>query len=380
MRYTFISGDCHVDLTWLPADLFTSHAPAALKDKVPQVVETARGKRWQAEGADLGQVAGVGSSGRDPKDLKDDARVQRMAQTGLYDDGAKGVFRPTTPELRIKDQQLDGIEAEVLYGILGVADKLKSPEAATLVLQTYNDWLANFCKTHPERFAGVACLPNHDPKAAAEEAHRTAKLGLRGGELVIPNAGKPLYHKEWDVLWQAASDSSMPVSFHSMGIRVRAPEPAEAQRYNLEYNAVNSTMFEIAGAEYLASIIFSGACDRFPAFRFVLGECGVAWIPYVLGHMDRHYTERYHALKLSAMPSEIWRRQGYTGFQWEPHVAPFAHLAGIDTIIWGSDFPHQAGLWPDSKKILGEILTGLSEDERRKITCDNAGKLYRFIT
>ncbi len=170
MRYTFISGDCHVDLTWLPADLFTSHAPAALKDKVPQVVETARGKRWQAEGADLGQVAGVGSSGRDPKDLKDDARVQRMAQTGLYDDGAKGVFRPTTPELRIKDQQLDGIEAEVLYGILGVADKLKSPEAATLVLQTYNDWLANFCKTHPERFAGVACLPNHDPKAAAEEA------------------------------------------------------------------------------------------------------------------------------------------------------------------------------------------------------------------
>jgi hypothetical protein len=29
MRYTRISADCHIDLCWLPPDLFTSNASAA---------------------------------------------------------------------------------------------------------------------------------------------------------------------------------------------------------------------------------------------------------------------------------------------------------------------------------------------------------------
>ena len=45
MRYHRISADCHIDLPWLPADLFTSNASAALKDRMPYVAtgRTARG-------------------------------------------------------------------------------------------------------------------------------------------------------------------------------------------------------------------------------------------------------------------------------------------------------------------------------------------------
>ena len=42
-----------------------------------------------------------------------------MASTGLYDDGKSGIRRLTDPELRLKDQDRDGVQAEVLYGILG---------------------------------------------------------------------------------------------------------------------------------------------------------------------------------------------------------------------------------------------------------------------
>jgi hypothetical protein len=32
MRYTRISADCHIDMPWLPPDLFTTNASALMKD------------------------------------------------------------------------------------------------------------------------------------------------------------------------------------------------------------------------------------------------------------------------------------------------------------------------------------------------------------
>ena len=38
MEYNVISADAHIDLRWLPADLFVSNAPAKWKDMVPRLV------------------------------------------------------------------------------------------------------------------------------------------------------------------------------------------------------------------------------------------------------------------------------------------------------------------------------------------------------
>ena len=49
MQYRRISADCHLDMIWLPPDLFTSEAPRALKEKMPYVAEQPDGtKRWVA--------------------------------------------------------------------------------------------------------------------------------------------------------------------------------------------------------------------------------------------------------------------------------------------------------------------------------------------
>ena len=78
-------------------------------------------------------------------------------------------------------------------------------------------------------------------------------------------------------------------------------------------------------------------------------------------------------------PSDLWRRQGYTTFQHESTFADVAHLVGEDNVIWGSDYPHGDGVWPDSMKIIEEDLGALDEKVRRKITCENAGKLYGLL-
>src|SRR6202795_2217843 len=149
VRYEVISADCHVELCWLPPHLFTTHASAAMRDRVPYVTEGAAGPVWVTKkGANLGRVNGMGSAGREyiPGRIH---RSDRMASTGLYDDGKKGIRRLTDPELRVKDQERDGVQAEVLYGILGASMRLHDDEAATEILRIYNQWLGYFCGTHP---------------------------------------------------------------------------------------------------------------------------------------------------------------------------------------------------------------------------------------
>src|SRR6266849_4914144 len=175
MKYDVISADCHVDLIWLPPDLFTANAPAALKERMPYVTDGPRGKEWVTRnGASFGLMNGMGSAGRQyvPGVIH---RSDRMASTGLYEDGQKGVRRLTDPDLRLKEQDRDGVQAEILYGILGATNRLNDNEAAGTMLRIYNDWLADFCGHHPERFAGLACIPNHDTDAAVGEIERGAR-------------------------------------------------------------------------------------------------------------------------------------------------------------------------------------------------------------
>ena len=46
-QYRRISADCHLDMLWLPPDLFTSNASSKLRDLMPYVEKGADGvERW----------------------------------------------------------------------------------------------------------------------------------------------------------------------------------------------------------------------------------------------------------------------------------------------------------------------------------------------
>ncbi len=56
------------------------------------------------------------------------------------------------PVERLKDQDLDGVVAEVLYSSLGIAlFNMKNVELQQACLRVYNDWLAEFCAHNPKR-------------------------------------------------------------------------------------------------------------------------------------------------------------------------------------------------------------------------------------
>ncbi len=379
MKYDVISADCHIDLIWLPPDLFTANAPSALKERMPYVADGARGKEWVTKnGASFGLMNGMGSAGRlyEPGKIH---RSDRMASTGLYDDGKKGIRRLTDPDLRLKEQDRDGVQAEVLYGILGATNRLNDNEAAGAMLGIYNEWLAGFCKAHPERFAGLANIPNHDTKAAVAEIERVAKRGnVRGIEIARRHDMTALWDPWWNPVWDAIAASGLPVHFHTIGGPGRDFSKLSGKTL-LAARAASISSFQMHMADVLMSVIFAGVLEHRPNLKMVIGEAGTGWIPYILDRMDAEWEDQFKGLDLKMKPSDYWRRQCYATYQSDPVGVKLLEELGEDNIMWGSDFPHPDGVWPDSQEYIERELGHLPAATRRKIVCDNAAKLYRFV-
>ncbi|MDA0788771.1 MAG: amidohydrolase family protein [Proteobacteria bacterium] len=378
MNYEIISADCHIDLIWLPPDLFTANARPALKDRMPYVRDSSRGPVWVSRGGGMfGLCNGMGSAGREyvPGQIH---RSDRMAEQGLYDDGKKGIRRLTDPDLRIRDQDLDGVQAEVLYGILGASQRLNDGEAATEMMRIYNEWLADFCNVHPERFAGIASIPNHDIKAAVAEVERVAKRGgLRGIEVANTVDMKPLYDPDWHPLWAAVADTGLPMHFHTVG--GTPPDfQSMAPLQQRQAFAAFITGFQLAMADVIMELIYGGVLEAHPDLSVVIGESGIGWIPYILQHMDLEWEDQFKDLTLTMKPSAYWHRQCYATYQSDEVGIRLIDYLGRDNVMWGSDFPHPDGVWPDSKSFIERELAGVDEATRNKIICGNAAALYGF--
>ena len=166
MDYTFVSADCHMDLSWLPGDLFTSNAPAHLVDRVPRVVESPTKESkyglyhgvWVADGSELGVYGGMGF-GFTPPERGISARTDRMWDAGYYD----GDPHVIDPEQRARDLDLDGVQAELIYGMTGAGMKIKDPEVLTATYRIYNDYIADLLLPQ----AGALLRPGLHPRPRA---------------------------------------------------------------------------------------------------------------------------------------------------------------------------------------------------------------------
>ncbi len=371
-----ISADGHIDLNVLPADLFTSAAASRLRARVPHVIDIDGVPTWVAEDdVVMARVGGVSSTGR-PYVRGGSHRLDRMADAGLYADLAAGILRPAVPELRLADQDRDGIVAEVLYGILGAAEAIADPALAIETCRVFNDWLSEFCASAPDRFAGIAVLPSASPEAAAAELHRAATLpGLRGGELALRHDMVPLWRDDWDPVWKAGHDTGIPVHLHTIGPPIDVSQTRN-QRQIRSWTAVYLTTFQVRVMDHVSAIIFSGVLERFPGLRIVLGESGIGWLPYLLERMDLEWDEQFHDLDLTMPPSGYWRRQMAATFQIDPAGLVAAERIGVTNIMWGNDFPHGDGVWPDSHEAIERQCTGIDPDVRRRVFYENARDLY----
>ncbi len=119
-------------------------------------------------------------------------------------------------------------------------------------------------------------------------------------------------------------------------------------------------------------LVGCGALDRHPDLKVLVAEGGGSWIPAMADRMTEAY--RQHSLfvrpTLTKLPKEIVYRQVYTSFQHdESAISTVIHL-GYQNMLWGSDYPHVEGTFPETRKVLHELFDDVPEQARHLITID----------
>jgi len=63
-----------------------------------------------------------------------------------------------------------------------------------------------------------------------------------------------------------------------------------------------------------------------------------------------------------------------------PWLPPDLFTANASALMWGSDYPHPDGVWPQSSKYIQEQFGHLPPHVIHQITCENAGKFYGLMS
>jgi len=291
----------------------------------------------------------------------------KLARAGCYD----------TAE-RLKEQELDGIDAEVLYpSVLFNVYQIEDLNIVKATFSLYNDWIANYCKEQPARLFGLGCVQLWDLDEAIAEMERCKKMGLVGICIAATAPPEHLYSDNWyDKFWSAAQEMGLALNMHiftgatdNHGLAPRHPS-----------SKANGPMGFAGAGMTICDLIQSGVCERFPDLKFVITEFETGWVAHLLKRLDWAFVRGggTRTSGLTMLPSAYWRRQFYCTFEDDPLGIMTRSFIGSETMMWGNDYPHGDSVFPHSQQVLSEILSDCTDEERWQMTVKNVIDLYKL--
>lgn len=382
-----VDADTHFTEPW---DLWTSRAPSKYRDLVPQVHEDPEtGHMCWFVGGDQMLMRAGGASVINRQGKKRSFWSEDIMAGLAVDEIHEGSF-DVASRLALMDEQ--GVFAQIVYpNVIGFAAgkvlRLEDRDLSKLIIQIYNDALAEWQAESNGRLFPQALLPFWDIDAAVVELERAVTdLGMTGitmsGEPF--NGGLPdLAERHWDPLYQACTDLHVPINIHigsgdqggmELYFRKVWPSQDDHRRYVL-----GCVQLELANSNFLTNFCTSDIPIRFPDLKWVSVESGIGWIPYVLERTDYQLLEVLAEDPSMRRPSamELFHRNVLACF-WFEESAPKHVLedVGVDNVMFESDFPHPTCLYPDPVTHALEQLRDYDDEVVRKVMGGNAAGLY----
>jgi predicted TIM-barrel fold metal-dependent hydrolase len=365
-----LSSDSHV---FEPSDLWQTRIEAAFRDRAPRIQRIDGTDHIVVEAdqilSGIGLISNAGARFEAPESISAQGRLEDVHRGG-YD-----------PEQHLKDMALDGVAGEVVYPSQGlfyfrVADTL----LMSAIFRAYNDWLADFCRTDPVRLKGIAMINLDDVQDGIKELERAARLGLAGAMISeYPLEDRRYDQPEYEPFWAAAAALGLPLSLHTATRRQGRIRGAGEKTLRDASSRATKVFYP---AMSMCDLIFSGVFERHPRLTLAIVEFELAWVPHVLSSMDYTYRERHgeaiYRFKDGMIPSDFFRRNVVLSFQEDAIGIRLRDVIGVDNMMWGSDYPHSESTFPQSRKILSEILAGVPDDEQAKIVGSNTARVYHF--
>ncbi len=380
-----IDADTHLTE---PHDLWTRRAPAALRDRVPQVREYEGTRSWVIDGD---KVIGLNAHPNSAI-LKAGGKVRDLQRflALRFDDVHPG---SSDVKARLKVMDEAGIYAQIVYpnilGFGGQATARVDPELRLASVRIYNDAMAEMQEESGNRLCPMALLPWWDVDEAVRETQRIADMGLKG----ININSDPHLHKgqngenipdlgtaHWYPLWEVCVDRRLPVNFHigasEQSIDWMGTQGWPGLTYDLRAGIAGAMLF-FNNAKVVANLIYSGALDHFPGLKFVSVESGIGWVPFLTEALDYQREEIAETRKLQKTAMEYFRQHFYACFWFEKrNISETLRQVGVDNCLFETDFPHPTSLYPIDN--LEQRLSGLTPEERAKVLSLNAAGLYNI--
>jgi predicted TIM-barrel fold metal-dependent hydrolase len=364
-----------------PPDLWTKHAPAKFRDRMPQMRQVDGVSRWFVDGVDF---SGPGESVVNINDEKGH---------GLFtlDNFEEMSLAASNGPARLKMMDEMGIHTQVLFsgaaghGVSKFMQVVQDEELRLQCIKVYNDAVAQLQADADNRLLPQALLPYWDGKAMAEEARRCLEdLKLTGFDILDKpeKLGFPNYDDEYFApFWEICNDTQAVINLHIGAVASNARAfPWETFGFERSLT-IWSIMAYMSNSAAIANFCLSGLFDRYPRLKVVSVESGVAWIPYLLEALEYQWDEMVNKERhtLQRRPSDYYRDNMYGCFWFETKTLKHTlELLGDRNTLFETDFPHPTCYWPNSRERVAEAVKDLPYESRKRIIQDNAAELYKI--
>ncbi|MGA8726717.1 MAG: amidohydrolase family protein [Acidimicrobiales bacterium] len=376
VRYTVISVDDHLVE---PPDMFEGRVPKRFTDLAPRIVETSKGHQvWEFDGKRYTQVGQNAVAGRRPECVKVEPTRFEDMRPGCFDIDA-----------RIADMDINGVWASLNFPsmITGFSGRVFSgasdPELGLAVTRAWNDWhYEAWWQPYPDRIIPNGITFLSDPEKGAEEIRRNAARGFRS--VTFPERphriGLPsLFTHYWDPVIAACAETDTVISLH-VGSSGMPEFPSDLS--SLEpIVGLGATLFGQMSLTACAEWIWSGVPARYPDLKIAMSEGGIGWVAMLHDRLDNiversGYGADYDASGL--LPADVLARNFWFCTIDDPSTIGTRHRIGVDRIMVEVDYPHGDSTWPDTQAVIERCWGHLPVADLRKMTHENAARLYRW--
>jgi predicted TIM-barrel fold metal-dependent hydrolase len=398
-RVIVVSCDSHAGV---PKELWPEYLPKQFHDLLPSLHKDNDEIYPRAIYCIGVRAAGGSQTDVGPAELEH-LEAQREDWQGLYD-----------PVIRLADMDREGIAAELIYlGDSRLGDMFHNVTNRDYGLEPWdagakgwNRYCHDAFGFAPDRLLITGAIgPCVDMDAQVAELQWMADHNFIGvyGPGYVKHAGMPaLSDPYWDPFWASCAANNLTMVVHAgYGTMVGTAFPQIEKMYNdvvaaAGTNDVNvmaqhahavsdeSLQFffdflnkNLDSRQPMWQMMLGGVFDRHPELKLELTEIRLDWIPATLQLLDRVWEKNRDSLPAKRPPSEYWKTNCLAGASFIHKVeVEKRHELGVDTILFGRDYPHHESTWPQTKAYLADAFQGVPEDEARKMIGENGIRFF----
>jgi predicted TIM-barrel fold metal-dependent hydrolase len=286
--------------------------------------------------------------------------------------------------LKVLDQM--GVDKALLFPSLGLfwPSVVDNQELADANFAAWNTWVARQAAIDPSRLLAAAQYSLSNVERAVAEVKRSLALDCGGFFMrAVPYRGLPWGDTSNEPFWEALEQSGMPLLIHSAPLGSLSIDPAWDKGLVPGHKGQTlQTLLNRARAPeaVISNLIFEGVLERHPALRIGVIEFGGLWVPSFLQQLDYTFEflgprNRYLRERLSARPSDYFRRQIKVSTFWSEPLPWLFASAGAEIFMFASDFPHPEGN-ESAVKCAFQRLNDVPRESVKKFFSANARELF----